>query len=772
MKKKEIKRPFQIGLQMHSLYDDFGSRIYAAVNKCSEDHGINLVALVGETPHTPYYYNAQNSSIYQYINPKNFDGFIFLCNAILSYESLDYMKSQIAEMEGNPIVCIGYEFPDYHCIMIDNKHGIHEAFKHLIEEHNHKNIAFIRGPDANIDANQRFEAYLESLKRYNIPYRDKLVYQGDFTDRTGRKAITYFISNNIEIDAVLTSDDNQALGVIDQSRLAGIHIPTDLAVIGFDNTREAEFLYPPLTTVNQLTSEIGKKAVECLIGLMEGKHEPNRLIIPTQLIVRNSCGCSVFGSDWENDNFIISDNLISLKPKNNIYLKERFIKELSGKISDEKVFNNIYPSVIGLVEILLSQKSWPDKKNLFLKKFLSAIDSSILLNQNIACWESAIKTMVNNLHLLSNQQKNINDIRNFLSVMVEYLLYLQKNSELAKWIRKENRVYELRDNIQQIEEVSDLKGLTATTLNLVESMNYRSFFLCLHNKPQHHEFGFPFATAKRNFFFSLRTPESNPDKSNLYKVTFPGSLLLPPYSYPADTRYSFIVYTIYFKEEIYGYVVFESPGYEKDLFQIIISSLSSTIKRILLFRQKETAEKRLRSAMKRLSLYNINLKDQSERDELTGLLNRRGLMNLAKLRLKQLREEYRSAVLFIADMDDLKYINDTYGHHNGDFALRSIASILRNTFRDKDIIARLGGDEFIILAPELQLSKAHMICERLKINENELNLYSEKPFRVSASLGYVNITPDSDRTLESWMSEADEKLYEEKKKRREAGLHQ
>jgi diguanylate cyclase (GGDEF)-like protein len=147
-------------------------------------------------------------------------------------------------------------------------------------------------------------------------------------------------------------------------------------------------------------------------------------------------------------------------------------------------------------------------------------------------------------------------------------------------------------------------------------------------------------------------------------------------------------------------------------------------------------------------------------DELTGLFNRRGFMSLAKQHLKIARRAGRSLVLLFCDLDDLKGINDRFGHAEGDKALRAIANILKASFRSSDVIGRIGGDEFTVLAINTNGHSEdfiHRIQEGLQ-HFNTLN----PAYAISLSIGVARFDPTSETTLEELLLAADTELYQNK----------
>jgi two-component system, cell cycle response regulator len=150
-------------------------------------------------------------------------------------------------------------------------------------------------------------------------------------------------------------------------------------------------------------------------------------------------------------------------------------------------------------------------------------------------------------------------------------------------------------------------------------------------------------------------------------------------------------------------------------------------------------------------------------DELTGLHNRRGFLALSQQQLKVADRNMESLLLFYADLDNLKGINDRHGHREGDFAVARAADALRQTFRDSDIVARLGGDEFAILALETSSEYQETILRRLTENLEKLNA-GDTRHAVSLSVGAARFDPADPVSLGDLMSQADRDMYKQKRR--------
>jgi len=159
------------------------------------------------------------------------------------------------------------------------------------------------------------------------------------------------------------------------------------------------------------------------------------------------------------------------------------------------------------------------------------------------------------------------------------------------------------------------------------------------------------------------------------------------------------------------------------------------------------------------------LKVFSLTDELTGLYNRRGFLSLAEQQLKIAERMNREMLLLYGDLNDLKTINDTYGHLQGDRALIDTAKIFKETFRESDIIARIGGDEFAVLTERKEDSNAEVLISRLKQNIDAYNEKESRPYKIGISIGIFLSDPKRSYTIEQLIAEADTNMYEQKREK-------
>jgi diguanylate cyclase (GGDEF)-like protein/PAS domain S-box-containing protein len=168
----------------------------------------------------------------------------------------------------------------------------------------------------------------------------------------------------------------------------------------------------------------------------------------------------------------------------------------------------------------------------------------------------------------------------------------------------------------------------------------------------------------------------------------------------------------------------------------------------------------------KLKMLEEELRALSLTDDLTELYNRRGFFTLGRQQLKMAERMQKGVMLVYMDVDNMKWINDTLGHREGDNALIYVSNILKETFRESDIIARIGGDEFVVLAIEAEKNHTEVFAERLQENINKHNNTSKQPYRLSISTGITHYAPDTPDGLDSLIKVADELMYKNKRDKR------
>ena len=223
-----------------------------------------------------------------------------------------------------------------------------------------------------------------------------------------------------------------------------------------------------------------------------------------------------------------------------------------------------------------------------------------------------------------------------------------------------------------------------------------------------------------------------------------------------------IVAPLFVGENVYGLLVIELPLQYSISVSSIASQISVTLRSLYMMEEQNKAKQALQNSLERFIRDNTKLEEIAQKDELTDLYNRRGFIANSEKKLDDPVNQDKVAVICYADMDNLKKINDKFGHDDGDFALCTIAEILRESFRDSDVIGRFGGDEFVTLA----ITGADIDVDKLKARidtvTKRLNEQAGKPYPIEMSTGIFKFTITGKIDIYEILNNADELLYQEK----------
>lgn len=750
-----------IGFQLSNFHERYGYQLWPGVFDVTREKDANLLVFPGEALYSPYGYEYQHNLIYDFINAHNVDALVMASGTLCNYLSKKEVENFYSRFSFLPMVSIGIKIEGIPSVIVDNKSGMKEAVTHLIQQHRFRKIAFIRGPVNNQEAEERFLAYTEALTEHGIPVDQNLIATGNFAPSSGMEAIRFLLDKKkADIEAVVVANDDMALGVLEELNSRGINVPRDLAVVGFDDIEEIQYHTTPLTTVRQPLYEQAKKATEIAIDMIEGKEVPDTVVMPTKLVVRTSCGCfsptiMLFESDGHQKN--PSDRE-----------KERILAKVTSAIATYEVDGK---RIIGWVEQLvdiLGKNDMSEKTSVdFLQKLNAALSEEIKKEGDISVWQNIV-TIIRNFSIAGLETDSLKRAEDLFQ---KSRLLIAEKMELEQALRRmrieRSFDYLMVSVIQKLISTLYVEELMDTIAAELPNLNIKSCYVCLfqaelQRKKDDHEWELPEWSE-----LAMAYDESGKLQVSSERRYFYSKNLLPDGILPSKRRYSMVVKPLYFREDQLGFIIFElNQKKEVNTFETLRLQISSALKGSLLFRDRKKAEEKLFEALKNLEESNIKLQNLSQKDELTGLYNRRGFLTMATQNINLAARMRKNGLLFYADLDGLKRINDTYGHTEGDIAIIKTAKILKKTFRDADILARLGGDEYVILAIDTPAGFMENLRKRLDKNLENYNNTSGKLYKISISMGAAPFNHSDIKTIEELMVEADHVLYDQKKERK------
>ena len=261
------------------ISNPFFSEIIRGMSRVAGEHGYSV--LLGDTENDP----ERERAFASLVGARQADGLILL-NGRLPRNG----KGGGARAHLPPLVMACEYQPEVEVptVRLDNVGAARSVMQYLLEG-GHRRIGFLTGPMWNVLSRDRLQGYRDSLLDAGLSYEPSLVTEGDFTIASGLQGGRALLEGTPRPTAIFCSNDEMAIGAIQAGKAAGLRIPQDLSVVGFDDIQFAAAYVPPLTTVAQPRLEIGRKAMTMLCNLLEHPNTPpETVVLPGELVVRGS----------------------------------------------------------------------------------------------------------------------------------------------------------------------------------------------------------------------------------------------------------------------------------------------------------------------------------------------------------------------------------------------------------------------------------------------------------------------------------------------------
>ena len=275
------RRTMTIGLIFPSIISTFFGSLLRGIETRARKDSFNILIHSVEVI-------SRETKIKHVVGEHNTDGIIVFPDSLDENELIRFADRKF------PVVLLYQSSPaslNIPTVIIENKNGVHKLISHLIEVHGCRKIALLRGPEMHENAYWREEGYRKALQEHGLAFDPALIEYGDFNMDRASLAIKRLLERNIEFDAIFAGDDDAASGSMMALREAGLQVPEDVAVVGFDDQPIAIHLSPPLTTIRSPIEQVGFQATDKLIRLIEGKPVEMETFLSTELVIRRSCGC-------------------------------------------------------------------------------------------------------------------------------------------------------------------------------------------------------------------------------------------------------------------------------------------------------------------------------------------------------------------------------------------------------------------------------------------------------------------------------------------------
>jgi len=565
----------------------WGSEFMAGVLDSAKTQDMNVVYFVGGKPVAlaATEHEGRSYGLYDLIKPGQFDG-ILLAADIGHGPSADDIKNFCRVFAPTPVASFAIQAEGVSSFTADNKGGMRAMIRHLIEVHGYKRIAFIRGPQGQLEADQRFEAYQQELEAHDIRFDDRIVVEGNYSPESGRAAVrTLLDERGLRIQAIAASNDRMAFGAIEVLQQRGIQVPDSVAVTGFDDVSESQSMGVPLTTVHQSFTEAGRLAFGALINRMNGEPVDDINIMPTQLVVRWSCGC--LPENIKRAIVLPKEVAHTGRLENKRDAAIRALFEAAG-IKENDSAQAQYRDVFGRTwDVFLASLRETDKSDAFLKMVQSTVEVLQRHEYDSTTWHNVVSTF---------RKYALGGITSNTTMLRAENLFQQARMLVGELSQRAQVFHRLQ--FEQQEEV-----LSSFGFSMAPAMTLEDIGEALSNH-------FPALGLKRwyvMFYSEVSTPGSisspPPESYSLLlqydqnkfqipqeKSSIATGRLVPRGKTPEDHRYTAIVMPLALASNRFGFMWAEMGPTDWDVYVRLKNLLSSALLRTMLVQQREQAQ--------------------------------------------------------------------------------------------------------------------------------------------------------------------------------------
>lgn len=739
-----------IGLLVSGITDSFTVSVCRGVITAAKEAGIKLIIFPGKyldrdfSERKEIFYEYQYNMVFSYAQKEMLDAILISANTIGCFTDINRIQEMVKRFAGIPCVLIASKIDGYTSVNFDNSSGIKEAIDYLVRDLKCTKIGMIGGPDNNTDAYERKIAFKQALTSHGLSLPANRYIEGDLS-RYSLNTFRTFLQQNPDIEAIFCVNDDTAIGLYEVLKEKNITPGTHLLVFGYDNIPFASNMKPALSSVWADPVRLGKRSVEMICKMLNGENVQSE-VLTTRFIKRESLGYKE-KKDYPSKGITVNTDTV------NAIFNDIFYRYPSEQNKAE--YAQFRDSFQQLIDYLITQYS---KKEPNSTPIQALPFHGILFDQKTLEYMD-VENFIENI-------ENLNSITRYAHTDISSAIYKkliltmkQQYGELAD--TQFNQQYSMMvfvKDIMSFETGNDQSY--AVLLEHLEWLNIKNAYIYTYEKPMLHLFKEEFhlpdklylkATLKDGVVQSVPSSCQETNASEIYTNQNVAQNDLP-----------LVLFPLYSNETIYGVLLCDMTESLYETGDFFVNQMSSAVKVINLLKNNAVIQQQLEDSLATLKENNIALDTLSKYDALTGILNRRGFFDSAEKFLQQSKDCQMDTIVAYIDMNNLKIINDRYGHDEGDFSIKKIGELLERTASDKGIVGRIGGDEFALI---MNSGEGNDIAKQIYAQFQAFNQTNEKPYILTVSAGVTKICPDSPLTLSEALTIADEKLYIEKQKR-------
>ena len=602
MEDKQTDKPTSTGLRNRRLtigylpvsIGSLGQPMLAGMVDVARERDVNLICFPGGSLLDPAGYWAQHNIVYELANAENVDGVVSWASQIGTYLTVDEIRALHDRYRPLPVVTIGRTVEGFPGVLIDNHGGMREAVSHLIEVHGCRRLAFIRGPESHLYAQERYRAYTETLEAHGLPVDSNLITPpSSWGPATGREAMHLLLDErglrpHTDLQAIVSVSEDTLFGALEVLLARGIQVPGDVAVVGFDDTILSQTNLPPVTTVASSFYETGRQAAKTVLALMQGEQVPGETIVPSKLVVRQSCGCldpavTQAAVDPVKVRGKTSESVLASRRDQVLSAMAQAVGESSRNVVvgwEKRLWDGFVGELKG------------KSPGLFLRRLDEVLRQAVAASGDVSAWQGAVLALRRQTlpYLDGEALRRAENLWQQARVMIGET---SRRAQAYQQLQIDRRTEILREIEVALVTTFDLAGLMDVLAQSLPRLGIPSCYLSLYEDPQPYQYPQPRPSGPG---WCWPTTGRDAPSWSLPGWRFRSNQLVPEEMWPQERSFRFIVEPLYFQEHQLGLVLFEVGPREVDVYEALRVQISSALQGALLTQERERAKAALEKA--------------------------------------------------------------------------------------------------------------------------------------------------------------------------------
>ena len=585
-----LNRVLTLGVLADALSGEYQSVIAAGAMEAARDFGVNLVVIDGFMARAPFRFTDKINVVYDLARSEGIDGLLIQGDTLLTYLDVGALSRYCERFRPRPMVSIGAALEGTTTILVDADKPFREAVRHLVEDHRYRRIAFISGPDANLDARRRLDMYRDVMAEHGLVPPDWSTVAGNHQYDGGVEAVRVLLDErSANFEAIVAGNDQMALGAMDALRSRNIRVPEDVAIIGFDDISEARQAAPPLSTIRQPLRQMGRLGIELLVRLIRAENVDDVITLPAEFVIRRSCGCSS-----DTDRVPVSSRVPSVLsgPEAELSVEDAL------RLRRPKILDAMRGPLAGMTDVI--PPGWAEElldaliadsrggPAVFVERLNALVQETIRHGAIADPWQSALWALHDELIPCLAAGPILGSRAEDLLVQAQVIVGQAIDTQAHHRAIIERRTRSLAEAAEALSAAFDIESLGEALRECLPRLGVPSAYLVMEEDT---------ATAAARVIFAHDPRRDETVLQVLRDATTEGGHL-PAGLLPFDRGFAMVVEPLFFKDDPLGYALFEVGPIDSFIYDALRVRVSAALKVVMLNQELRLRANQLRQAQK------------------------------------------------------------------------------------------------------------------------------------------------------------------------------